>query len=220
MVLDEVEVIAIPGTGSGKRPNDWDKPDSPLFRYVRPYGIRQLYEHEPNKRYAWSGALDGLDDYDGDWDAFARYLFHYIVPPHGMRPAIPPEQTYLWTHSHAGNIVMIACGKYGLKVEGLITVGMPIRGGRMEPIYAAAAQNIQRHVHLHAGWRDYWQVLGALFDGRWGIHRKFPDPRTKNFRMPKGHGNVLREPELFHHWIDDGWLQAFLGKELRRVELT
>jgi hypothetical protein len=216
-----VRIIAIPGTGSGTRVADWDAVDSPFMTYLRTFGIVQVAERE-SQRYGWDGALDGIDKHDVTWERFGRALFHYVVPPLGDgTPAIPPEETFIIAHSHAGQVVSFACGKYGLKVAGLVTVGMPIRGDkRMQQIYADAKVNITRHVHLRAGWRDYWQLLGSLKigDGQWGIHRDHP--HAKNYQMPKGHGNVLREPALFNLWEKNGWLEAWLGRQVSRVAVV
>lgn len=211
-----IRYLAIPGTGHAKRGPDWDHPGSAFSAFLREQGCVPLVESDPH-RYGWSGAVDGIDRHDFTWDAFGKALYHYFVPPllQGV-PAIPPAETYIICHSHAGNVVAYACGTYGLRVQGLITVGMPIRGGRMEAVYAAAAPNITRHVHLHAGWRDTWQVLGSLFDGRFGIHRAHP--HAQNFRMPGGHGDVLRDPARFPLWESEGWLDAFMGREVARVE--
>lgn len=211
-----IRYLSIAGTGNAKRERDWDHPDSPFSQFLWQLGLEPLKTADAD-RFGWDGALDGVDRHDYTWDYFGKALYHYFVPPlfQGV-PAIPPEQTFIIAHSHAGNLVAYACGKYGLKVEGLITVGMPVRGGRMEAIYAAAAQNIRRHLHLHAGWRDYWQVLGSMFDGRWGIHREHPHAR--NFRMPGGHGDVLRDPDLFPLWIERGWLAAWAGREVGCAE--
>jgi len=205
-----IRYIAVAGTYGARREHDWDAPDSNFNAFLKGQDIMPLIV-SPLKRYAWSTMLDGLDQTNDTWDAAGRALAHYIVPPLLDQSLIKPEDTYLIAHSHGGNVVAYACGKYDLKVNGLITVGTPIRG-EMQEMYEAAAPNITRHLHLHAGWKDYWQALGALFDHRFGIHRKHPCAE-KNAKMPKGHGNILREPELFHYWTDNGWLDYFKGEQ-------
>lgn len=203
-----IRYIPVAGTHAVKRGWDWDDPNSAFNEFLKDHGI-VLLMISPLKRYAWSTALDGLDATNETWDAAGRALAHYIAPPLLDTALIPQEELYVIAHSHGGNVVAYACGKYGLKINGLITVGTPIRKD-LEEIYEAASHNIKRHLHLHAGWRDYMQALGALFDGRWGIHRKHPF--AKNAKMPKGHGDILRDPTLFHNWLDKGWLDYFMGK--------
>lgn len=206
--------LAIAGTGSARRRLDWDHPQSAFSDFLRRQGLMPLIEDE-RRRYGWDGALDGLDGLDATWDYYGRALYHYFVPPLGViAPSIPPAETFIVSHSHGGQLVAMACGRYGLLVEGLITVGMPVRGGRMTEIYAAAALNIKRHLHLHSK-GDWWQVVGALFDGRFGIHREHP--HADNQRMPKGHGDVLRDPALFPLWLDEGWIDYLQPKEARDV---
>jgi hypothetical protein len=154
--------------------------------------------------------LDGLDGNDENWDAAGRALAHYIMPPLCDHAIIPPSETFIIAHSHGGNVVAYACGVYGLKVSGLITVATPVRKN-MDAVYKKAAENIDRHLHLYAGWKDYMQILGGLFDGQWGIHRDMPYAE-KNAKMPGGHGDILRDPKLFQNWLDKGWLDYFKGK--------
>jgi pimeloyl-ACP methyl ester carboxylesterase len=158
----------------------------------------------------WSTELDGINNEHNTWDAAGRALAHYITPPLLSDSLVKPEDTYLIAHSHGGNVVAFACGKYGLKVNGLVTVGTPVRKD-LYAIYEAASSNISRHLHLYAGWRDYWQAFGALFDGRFGIHREHPFA-TRNDQVPKGdHGSILRDREFFRLWLDRGWLEYWKG---------
>jgi hypothetical protein len=200
--------ITIAGTGGAHRPEDWDSPDSSFSRFLSEYGCDQLVA-SPLKRYMWSTMVDGLDNRNDTWDAAGRALAHYICPPLIEDCLMKPEDTFIIAHSHGGNVVAYACGKYGLQVKGLVTIGTPIRKDMYE-IYEAASDNIDRHLHLHGGWKDYWQVLGALFDGRFGIHRDHPCAR--NEKAPGGHGTILRDPATFHCWLDKGWLDFWVGK--------
>lgn len=203
-----IRYITIAGTYGAKRERDWYLSDSPFSCFLLEHGAEQL-EASPLKRYMWSTVVDGLDSTNDTWDAAGRALAHYIVPPLLDSSLIKPENTYIIAHSHGGNVVAYACGKYGLKINGLITVGTPIRKDLHE-IYKAAVPNISRHLHLHAGWRDYWQALGALFDGRFGIHREHPYAHW-NQRTPGCHGDVLRKESLFPLWLERGWLDYWVG---------
>lgn len=201
--------ITVAGTFGARKGNDWFLPNSDFSKFLHEQGCDQL-ETNPLKRYMWSTALDGVDADNTVWDAAGRALAHYIAPPLLGESLVKPEDTYIIAHSHGGNVVAYACGKYGLKINGLITIGTPIRKDLYE-VYQAASPNITRHLHLYAGWRDYWQVLGALFDGRFGIHRKHPFARS--CKIPGGdHGSVLRDKKFFPLWLDRGWLNFWLGK--------
>jgi pimeloyl-ACP methyl ester carboxylesterase len=202
--------ITIAGTFGAKHEQDWYHPDSDFSKFLLKHGCQQL-EANPIKRYMWSTEVDGINSDNNTWDAAGRALAHYIAPPLLNASLVKPENTYIVAHSHGGNVVAYACGKYGLKVNGLITVGTPIRKD-LHDVYKAALPNISRHLHLYAGWRDYWQVWGALFDGRFGIHRKHPFA-TRNCKVPKGdHGSVLRDQEFFPLWLERGWLDFWMGK--------
>lgn len=206
-----IRYIAVAGTHAAGRGMEWDHPDSALTSFLRENGAVPL-TISPLKRYAWSTALDGIDGNDETWDAAGRALAHYVVPPLAEKSLLTPEDTYIIAHSHGGNVVAYACGKYGLKVNGLITIATPVRGN-LDGLYKEAAKNISRHLHLYAGWRDYMQILGAIRDGRWGIHREMPYA-TKNDKMPKGHGDILRDPSLFPNWVSAGWLDFWKGEQV------
>lgn len=206
-----IRYIAVAGTHAAGREVEWDHPDSPLTTFLRENGASPLMI-SPLKRYQWSTALDGLDNNDETWDAAGRALAHYIVPPLANESLLPTEETFIIAHSHGGNVVAYACGKYGLKVNGLITVATPVRGN-LDRLYKEASNNVNRHLHLYAGWKDFMQILGSIRDGRWGIHRQMPYAE-KNAKMPEGHGNILRDPKLFSRWIDEGWLDFWKGKQV------
>lgn len=206
--MKPIRYLAIAGTGGAGRPDEWSALSSPFTAFLRTQGLTPLVEDE-RRSYGWDTALDGIDGHDYAWDYSGKNLFHYIVPPLGSgEPSIPPAETFIIAHSHAGNVVAYACGKYGLKVEGLITVGTPIRGN-LTSLYEAASKNIARHLHLHAGWKDYVQALGSLFDGRFGLHREHPF--ATNQQMPGGHTDILCKPALFPLWVDRHWLAMFTG---------
>jgi pimeloyl-ACP methyl ester carboxylesterase len=201
--------ITVAGTNGARRNADWDSPTSNLSKFFLENGCQQL-EVNPLKRYMWSTALDGIDATNSTWDAAGRALAHYIAPPLLGESLVKPEDTYVIAHSHGGNVVAYACGKYGLKIDGLITVGTPIRKDLYE-IYQAAVPNISRHLHIYAGWRDLWQIFGSVFDGRFGIHRQHPFT-NHNHKVPKGgHGSVLRDPKFFPLWLERGWLDFWKG---------
>lgn len=204
-----IRYIAVAGTHAAKREAEWDHHQSPFTLFLRENGASPLVI-SPLKRYAWSTNIDGIDSADTTWDAAGRALAHYVYPPLAEKSMLPPSETYAIAHSHGGNVIAYACGKYGLKINGLITVASPVRKN-LFPLYEEASKNIERHLHLYAGYKDYMQILGSMFDGRWGIHREHPFAE-KNAKMPGGHGDILRDPALFKHWVDEGWLDYFKGK--------
>src|SRR5574339_654723 len=114
--------ITVAGTSGATAQGDWYLPDSDFSKFLEEHGCIQL-ELNPLKRYMWSTALDGVDANNSTWDAAGRALAHYIAPPLLDKSLVAPQDTYIIAHSHGGNVVAYACGKYGLKINGLITVG-------------------------------------------------------------------------------------------------
>lgn len=205
-----IRYTAVAGTGGAWRADEWHHPTSPFCSYLRTQGFAPLVEDD-RRGYGWDTAVDGILGADDIWDYNGRSLYQYFVPALGSgEPSIPPEDTFIITHSHGGNVLAYACGKYGLKVAGAITVATPIRASMM-PLYEAASKNITRHLHLHAGWLDYIQVAGSLFDGGFGIHREHPF--AINRKMPGGHVDILQRPELFPLWASEGWLDIWRGEQ-------
>ena len=204
-----IKYITIAGTFGSHHELDWYAPTSYFSHFLCIQGCEQL-ETNPLKRYMWSTVLDGVDKKNDTWDAAGRALAYYIAPPLLGKSLLNAEDTYIIAHSHGGNVVAYACAEYGLKINGLITVGTPIRKD-MYDVYKAASGNIGRHLHLYAGWRDYWQAFGSLFDGRFGLHREHPFANL-NAKVPGGdHGSILRDPEFFPLWLDCGWLGFWRG---------
>lgn len=205
-----IKYITVAGTNGAGR-TDWDALDSPFTNLLQFHGCEQLVT-DLLRKYMWSTQLDGIIGRNNTWDASGQALADYIFPPLYGKSLILPEDTFIISHSHGGNVVAYACGKYGLKINGLITVGMPIRED-MHDMYQMAAPNIKRHLHLYSGWKDFWQVLGGLGDGRWGIHREHPF--ATNQKASGAHGSVLRDEKLFTKWVDRGWLDFWKsGKAL------
>jgi pimeloyl-ACP methyl ester carboxylesterase len=201
--------ITVAGTWGSHHEQDWWSPESNFSKFLLEHDCEQLVT-SPLKRYMWSTVLDGVDSRNDTWDAAGRALAHYITPPLLDKSLVKPDDTYIIAHSHGGNVVAYACAEYGLKINGLITVGTPIRKDLYD-VYKAASSNISRHLHLYAGWRDYWQTFGALFDGRFGIHRQHPYA-TRNGKVPGGnHGSILRDPSFYHLWLEEGWLDFWKG---------
>src|SRR4051812_10742738 len=116
-----IHYITVAGTWGAHHEQDWYSPDSNFIKFVLEHDAEQL-ETNPLKRYMWSTGLDGIDKHNDTWDAAGRALADYIAPPLLGKPLIAPQDTYIIAHSHGGNVVAYACAKYGLKIDGLITV--------------------------------------------------------------------------------------------------
>ena len=193
-----LRVILVPGTHAWDgQTADWYTPNSPFVASLAARGIGLVGGDRP---YVWSTDLGGavpLTDRDtAVWAAAGINLYAYVVPPLGDGPAIPPDETYIIAHSHGLQVVLYACA-YGLEVETLISVGSPVRQD-MARIAAQARPRIRRWVHISGGHRDWWQVLGALFDGRVGVVRHHPWA-DENVTLPKcNHEDALRNPAYFH----------------------
>ncbi|MGH9350242.1 MAG: hypothetical protein ACRD26_23560 [Vicinamibacterales bacterium] len=192
-----MKVILVPGTHSwrGEASQDWFSPTSAFVGYLGGVGFTLLDTVHP---YTWDTGLGGVGFGDDDligWQAAGINLLHYVVPPRCKPMQVPGGLTILITHSHGLQPVLFAAAA-GLKVDLCIDVAGPVRQDMM-PTAERARQNIRRWVHVHAGKRDWWQVWGALFDGRWGIVREH---RLADLNIPvpaADHGDVLRNPAYF-----------------------
>lgn len=207
-----IRYINVAGTFGAMHPDDWFHPKSNLSKFLSEHGCEPAVV-DPMKRYMWSTEVDGIHADHSTWDAAGRALAHYIVPPLFEESLIKPIDTFVIAHSHGGNVVAYACGKYGLKINGLITVGTPIRRD-LYAVYQAANSQISRHLHLYAGWRDYWQLLGSLFDGKFGLHREHPFAEWNDEIKNGNHGCVLRDKAFFPLWLERGWVDYWTGKAL------
>lgn len=185
---------------------EWCHPESAFVREVlAPAGIAVVAP--AGRPFSWDGSLDGIDRHELTWHAWGRALFDYAVPPLAPEKRIPPSALVGFGHSHGGNVWIYACA-LGLKVDCLVTVGTPVRGD-LRALLERARPNIRRHMHLYSR-RDWWQVFGAIGDGILGVRRQFPAP-TRNEEMPRGHGNVLRDRDLFPLWTSRGWIGYVRG---------
>jgi hypothetical protein len=206
------EYLGVPGTHASRRGDDWNHLGSAFTRFALKRGLVSV-EERAALPFFWSTDYDRGNGGKEDWRALGHALFYYHVPPLGTSlENIPGNRTRLICHSHAGNGAFYAAS-YGLKIECLVTVGTPVVKG-MEDVIAAARPNIKRWLHLYSK-KDKWQLMGELFDGRWGWRRKFDKEGMAadyNLEMPKGHGDVLRDPALFPLWVDRGWFAYMKGE--------
>lgn len=195
-----VEYVAIPGTGGLNREGEWSEPTSPFSTFALGRGFVNLAARA-SMPFMWSTDLDFGAGHHNDWRAGGAALFYYLSAPGRPDLRIPGVRTFIIAHSWGGATAIYAAA-YGLKIECLVTIGMP-QVPQMDAVYADARRNIKRHLHLYSR-RDWWQVLGGLFDRRLGVVRAC-EGADRNEVMPKGHGDILRDPKLFPQWVDRGW---------------
>jgi hypothetical protein len=206
--------VAGQGTHSwrGTPTGDWWEAGSPWLQHMTSLGWVPVSAQRP---FIWTTELGGTP-FSGheDWDAAGCNLAAYLWPPLDEHHRyIPISDRYVIGHSHFVNVAVFACGKYGLKIAGLITVMSPVRGDMLG--WAARARpNIGRWIHLHSDASDRMQWLGGLFDGRFGIVRQHPLADI-NISLPKaGHSKVLHDPAWFGGWAQ--WLAALSAPAIQQ----
>lgn len=200
------EYLGVAGTHGTRRADEWNHLGSPFTKFMLSRGFAS-FEERARVPFYWSTDLDTAGGGQEDWTALAYAVYYWFVAPLGTDP-IPGVQTRIIAHSHAGQGV-IRAARLGLKIDCLVTVGTPICLDDAE--IDEARKNIKRWLHLYSP-RDWTQIAGELLDGRWGINlrRRFKQA-DRNEEMPKGHGDVLRDPALFSKWVDAGWLAYLKG---------
>lgn len=188
--------VAVPGTHATRRARKWSDPDSPLSVYLMKSGLENAAGIAIP--YEWSTDLDIAGGHE-DWKAAGYALCYYAL-------AYPQPELVIISHSHGRQPVLYAASM-GLKVSRWLDVNGPIRED-MAKIDAQARPNIGAHVRLHAGKKDWWQVLGELFDGHVGWRREDPKA-TKNIAIPGDHTQILESPEFFPLW--QAWIPYLRG---------
>lgn len=186
--------IAILVAGTHGHKNPWWHPGSPFMQALIAAGIRPADISDP---YVWCTNLDGLFGSNKVWEAAGSALRWYA------QAKIRHYPVSIVAHSHGGQVAAYAAA-HGLYVDKLITVATPVRKD-MEDVYRAASMNIGSWYHLHSD-SDFWQVLGALRDGAWGIHREMPYADMNLMVRNVNHSEFLN-PEMWekNNWWD--WLK-------------
>ena len=202
------EYLGVAGTHGSRRDDEWNHLGSPFTKHLLSRGFVSV-EERARVPFYWSTDLDFGAGGEEDWVACGYALYYYFVPPLRPELSIPGDRTRLICHSHGGNGAIYAAS-FGLKIDCLVTVGTPVIG-KMDDVVKAARPNIKRWLHLYSP-RDWVQLAGELFDGHFGFRRKF-ELADRNEEMPKGHGDVLRDKDLFPLWVDRGWLAYLRGGE-------
>ncbi len=189
-----MKVVLIPGTHAWPPATSaWYLPGSPFCREVLGARSHTCLRDEP---FMWSTDVDGVpfDRHHADWEAGACALSYYLRD-------IPLDDRNLIAHSHGGQVAILAAQH--VLLNKVWTVATPVRSD-MKAAAEKASVRIARWTHLSAQ-GDWMQMLGALFDGSWGIFREMPAAH-RNFRMPKkaGHSGALNESVYFPQWGE--WL--------------
>lgn len=181
------KIVPIHGTFSAKRfnPGAWYREGSPLHGVLKAAGYEYVNPTDP---FEWSSDLDGawIRRDHGDWEAGGKALRWYLHD-------IPFEDRNLLTHSHGLQVSLYAAAA-GTQIRSLISITGPVRGD-MEDVTKAAINNIGPWLHVYTDKSDLIQLLGSLFDGKFGIHRKAPFADV-NLKIPKvGHSGLLSDPQ-------------------------
>jgi hypothetical protein len=192
--------ITVDGTHEADNPHKWSLPTSRWSAAMARFGHTPLDVDNP---YEWDTALDGINGQNTAWRIGGKHLYHHLVPPRCPDRRVPPEDTLIIAFSHGVNLALHAFA-YGLKGR-LISVNPPIRRD-LRPTIAAARPNLIRWVNLYGDWRDWWAVLGGVFDGGVSIRRAYPENNDlegkpdAQFLVPGGHGAALKDQTHFVSW--------------------
>ena len=186
----------------------WWQAGSPFHQWMVACGC-DVYA--PDDPYIWDTRLSGLLPWRRTvgWEAAAHSLDYYFraksYPP-GVG-YIPIDDRRVICHSHGLQPVLTACGRLGLKLHTLVSVGSPVRADLYrDGTVARARANIQYWLHLYDPQCDLWQLAGELGDRALGWRRTHP-AADRNDPVPQGrHSRLLTHPSYFRHWVERGWL--------------
>lgn len=201
-----MKYVPIAGTGGFRAA--WVRETDPFGVMMAGQGFESARVND--RGYRWSGALDGVDGDNNEWEAFADALGIFL-------DRIDYEDRNLICHSHAGNIAIILAGR-GYPIRTLTTVGTPIREGDLP--CATAEKFIRFHQHIYSTKLDIWGWLGrAIGDHSLIANRAYSSNRVKNIPVHHiGHSKVLTDPTYIRLWIEEGWLDNIrAGGGYRRV---
>lgn len=191
-------LIPIAGTHADDDP--WWLPGSPLLRSL-PRGLPLFSETEP---FEWTTDLDGVGLYarkHTQWQLAGTLLRYYV-----KASCVPTgERVQLFAHSHGGQVAAYAAAQ-GMLIDTLVMVGTPVRWDMMK-VYSHAKRNIRRWVLVSSPF-DWWQILGELCGGRFGLYRTNPfADRNLTIEAPSHHAL------LDVHWWKDGLWTLFTQRK-------
>jgi hypothetical protein len=188
--------VGVPGTwGTHRDEGRWWVADSPLAEHLRTLGAIPLRQ-EP---FHWSTDLNGFfgslfqrrQATHSDWLAGGAALTYYLRHTR-------VEDRNIIAHSHGLQVVLYACGFYGLKINTLVSVSGPVRAD-MREVTLKARQNIGYWTHVHTpGDRTQW--LGEWFDGVIGKVQKHPYADLNVGTPGAGHSDLFHDPARYIDW--------------------
>lgn len=202
-----MKYVPIAGTGGFRAA--WIRETDPFGTMMTSQGFESA--RVGARGFRWSGALDGIDSDNCEWETFADALALFL-------DRLDYADRNLICHSHAGNIALIlAAREYPIRT--LTTVGTPIRERDLPCV--TAERFIRFHQHIYSTKLDVWGWLGrALGDHSLVADRAYSSHKVKNIPVHHiGHSKVLTDPAYIGMWITEGWLDNIRsGGGYRRLE--
>jgi hypothetical protein len=143
-------------------PGDAKHPASPWVQRSRALGLTIL--SRPGLPFAWDTTLHGIGlrrKWVG-WKAWGDAALIYAI-------AMGAPRVQIVAHSHGGQVAAYAARRRlaGVRVTGLVTLGMPARAD-MATVYHAARAGVAWWEAVTGGTHWPWERLGTLFDGALG----------------------------------------------------
>lgn len=220
--------IPIQGTwGWDESPDNvvWWEDGSPFTEHMKSLGLVKLPSIRP---LLWSTNLEGHQVWQRlfhtrghkhqIWRAGALSVCYFVDGHDGAHP-IPYYYRNFISHSHGLQVILHACGTYGLRIRNLISVGSPIRKD-MEEVTLRALGNIDNWLHIFDPRKDDTKLWGEVGDGRFRWPWQAPLKPLADELVPvpgAGHSGTLNDPKFFHIWAEhQDWLRLN-GRRTRRT---
>jgi hypothetical protein len=230
-MTEKIRILAIGGTWAKKHEQNavqWYQRGSLLYWFLRSRNFSWLIGRD-GRMYDWTTRLVGHQAWRRvvsfftrrkwapsliDWQVAGSNLFAWVCPPL-FDPGhwLPAWLTYIWAHSHGGNVVFFACAD-GMKVDVLVTFCTPVRGDMAEAI-KRARPNVAYWIEVHSdACADKIQRLGEVGDGVFDLDgvqsfNDLVDPVSghtfKDLKLgpdetivvDDGHSKILNDPRRF-----------------------
>ena len=188
----------------------WYKSNSEFSLFMSMNGFHHVF---PNMALEWSMEIDGIPlpahTKHSNWKSGAKATLYYT-----QLTEIPLHKRNFIVHSHGLNVILYACGQYGLKINNLISVASPIRNDMAE-VADIARDNIEKWLHIRDSRTDWMGTLGQVFDGKisWDRSNKWAD--DEDIVQGISHSKIIRDKTCFHLWLERKWLNflAFGNKK-------
>lgn len=186
----------------------WWEDGSPFTTHLRSLGLIRLPSRRP---YLWSTELEGHQVWQRllhtparkhtIWKAAGLSLCYFLDGDNGT---VPHYNRNLIGHSHALQVILYACGLYGLRIRNLVSVGSPIRED-MAKMAEEARKNIDNWAHIYDPSGDDVGEGGEFNDGRfrWPWQKRLePLADLKIPVVGAGHSGTLNDPKFFNVWTE------------------